>query len=163
MKPRFILYILNMLVLSSFIHAQEPVKTAQTSLSVQENQQTLVINEALIAEEHALIDEVFLEIVEHSTKASYYHDKFNGKFTANGEIFDNQGYTAAHRSLPFGTKVKVTNLHNDQWVVVRVNDRGPFTKGRGLDISKKAFLDLTDSTKKGVLEVKIEKWTQDEG
>ena len=64
--------------------------------------------------------------------ASYY--KSGGK-TANGEIFNPYGLTAAHRTLPFGTRVKVTNLRNGKSVIVRINDRGPFTRGRVIDLS----------------------------
>lgn len=66
---------------------------------------------------------------------SYYGQKFQGKKTANGEIFDMYKLTAAHKSLPFGTLLKVTNLRNSRTVVVRINDRGPFVMGRELDIS----------------------------
>ncbi|MGD1888945.1 MAG: septal ring lytic transglycosylase RlpA family protein [Cohaesibacteraceae bacterium] len=58
--------------------------------------------------------------------------------TANGESFNPDGLTAAHRSLPFGTRVQVTNLANDRTVTVRINDRGPFISGRGLDLSRGA-------------------------
>ena len=71
--------------------------------------------------------------------ASYYHDKFNGRKTASGQIFSNKKMTAAHRTLPFGTKVKVTNLRNGESVVVTINDRGPFHASRALDLSKAAF------------------------
>ena len=71
--------------------------------------------------------------------ASYYHDKFNGKRTASGEVFSNAKFTAAHRTLKFGTKVKVTNPKNGESVVVTVNDRGPFHSSRALDLSKAAF------------------------
>lgn len=64
--------------------------------------------------------------------ASYYK---SGKFTANGEHYNPHGLTAAHRSLPFGTRVKVTNLRNGRSVVVRINDRGPFIRGRVMDLS----------------------------
>ena len=64
--------------------------------------------------------------------ASYYK---SGKITANGEPFNPNGITAAHRNLPFGTKVHVTNLSNGKTVVVRINDRGPFIKGRVIDLS----------------------------
>jgi rare lipoprotein A len=63
-------------------------------------------------------------------KASYYSDKFHGRSTASGEIFDQNKLTAAHRSLPFGTKLKVINLKNSRSVVVIINDRGPFVEGR---------------------------------
>ena len=71
--------------------------------------------------------------------ASYYHDKFNGRRTASGAVFSNSKMTAAHRTLPFGTKVKVTNLRNGESVIVTINDRGPFHSSRALDLSKAAF------------------------
>ena len=77
------------------------------------------------------------EIVEVG-KASYYADKFKGRKTANGETFRQWKKTAAHRTLPFGTVVTVKNLSNGQKVKVRINDRGPFVKGRMIDLSKKA-------------------------
>ena len=64
--------------------------------------------------------------------ASYYK---SGKVTANGEEFNPKGYTAAHRSLPFGTKVRVRNLETGRSVVVRINDRGPFIRGRVIDLA----------------------------
>lgn len=74
--------------------------------------------------------------------ASYYADRFNGQRTASGERFDNHAYTAAHRTLPFGTRVRVTNPANGASVVVRINDRGPFTRGRMIDLSRVAAQDL---------------------
>ncbi|MEG0759911.1 rare lipoprotein A [Chryseobacterium piscicola] len=76
--------------------------------------------------------------------ASFYHDKFNGKKTASGEIFDNDKLTAANRTLPFGTMVKVTNLNNGKEVVVKINDRGPYHSSRALDMSKAAFDEIGD-------------------
>jgi rare lipoprotein A len=70
--------------------------------------------------------------------ASYYADKFNGHRTASGESFSNSALTAAHRSLPFGTRLQVTNPANGHSVIVRVNDRGPFHAGRLIDLSKAA-------------------------
>lgn len=70
--------------------------------------------------------------------ASYYADKFNGRKTASGQIFSNSKLTAAHKTLKFGTKVKVTNLKNSKSVIVTINDRGPFVKGRIIDLSKAA-------------------------
>jgi rare lipoprotein A len=67
--------------------------------------------------------------------ASWYGPKFHGKLTANGEIYDMYKYTAAHKILPIGTKVKVTNLNNNKSVIVRINDRGPFVKERIIDLS----------------------------
>lgn len=87
--------------------------------------------------------------------ASYYADKFHGRTTANGEKYDKNKYTAAHRKLPFGTMVKVTNLVNGKYVIVRVNDRGPFVKNRIIDVSRRAAHEL-DFIRQGVAKVKIE-------
>ncbi|SDX54320.1 rare lipoprotein A [Pseudomonas salomonii] len=70
--------------------------------------------------------------------ASYYGAKHHGNKTASGEPFNQNALTAAHRRLPFGTRVKVTNLDNNRSVVLRVNDRGPHTRGRLIDVSRKA-------------------------
>ena len=70
--------------------------------------------------------------------ASYYGARHHGKRTASGEPFDQHGLTAAHRQLPFGTRVLVTNLSNIKSVVVRINDRGPHTRGRLIDLSRQA-------------------------
>jgi rare lipoprotein A len=67
--------------------------------------------------------------------ASYYADDFHGRKTANGEVFDMYAITAAHKELPFNSRVMVTNLDNGKRVVVRINDRGPFVKGRIIDLS----------------------------
>lgn len=75
--------------------------------------------------------------------ASFYHDKFNGRKTASGEIFDNSKLTAANMKLPFGTKVKITNLRSGKTVVVKVNDRGPFHSSRAFDLSKAAFNEIS--------------------
>ena len=71
----------------------------------------------------------------HEGYASYYADEFHGRKTANGEIYDMNALTAAHRTLPFGTKVKVRNINNGKTVLLRINDRGPFKSGRIIDIS----------------------------
>ena len=73
---------------------------------------------------------VVYKLYKENAHASYYHDKFNGRKTASGEKFDNNLYTAAHKTLKFGTKIRVTNTVNDSSVIVTVNDRGPFVKGR---------------------------------
>ncbi len=86
--------------------------------------------------------------------ASYYSESYNGKKTANGEIYHSSEYTAAHKTLPFGTKVKVTNLNNGKSVKVRVNDRGPFIAGRIIDLTRTAAQKL-DMVSVGVVKVKI--------
>lgn len=70
--------------------------------------------------------------------ATYYGKEFHGKRTASGEIYNMYALTAAHRTLKFGTRVRVTNLQNRKSVVVRINDRGPFVKGRIIDLSYEA-------------------------
>jgi rare lipoprotein A len=67
--------------------------------------------------------------------ASYYAEEFNGRPTANGETFDMNGLTAAHRTLPFNTRLRVLNLENGRSVIVRINDRGPFKDDRMIDLS----------------------------
>ncbi|AZB21754.1 septal ring lytic transglycosylase RlpA family protein [Chryseobacterium manosquense] len=87
--------------------------------------------------------------------ASFYHDKFNGRKTASGEIFNNRKLTAAHRTLPFGTVIEVTNLRTGKSVEVRINDRGPFHSSRALDLSKAAF-DSIGNTAKGTMPIEYE-------
>lgn len=87
--------------------------------------------------------------------ASYYADKYIGRKTSNGEKFRQNKLTAAHKTLPFGTKVKVTNLSNGQSVKVRINDRGPFIQGRIIDLSKKAAKKI-DMVNTGVAKVTIQ-------
>lgn len=88
--------------------------------------------------------------------ASYYSDKLNGRKTASGQIFDNKKLTVAHKTLKFGTKLKVTNITNNKWVIVQVNDRGPFSKTRELDLSKRAFMEITNNKNLGQLLVNVE-------
>lgn len=87
--------------------------------------------------------------------ASYYADKFHGRKTANGELYHKDSLTAAHRTIPFGKKVKVTNLDNKETVIVIINDRGPHIKGRIIDLSRKAMEELS-GIEKGIIQVKIE-------
>ena len=84
-----------------------------------------------------------------TTKASWYSQ---GTRTASGERLNPKALTAAHRTLPFGTRIKVTNLENNRSVIARVNDRGPFIKSRGLDVSKQVAIEL-NFIKKGVTKV----------
>ena len=94
------------------------------------------------------------EVIQYG-KASYYGDEFHGRKTSSGEIYDKWKYTCAHRKLPFGTKVRVTNLANNKTVIVRVNDRGPFVKGRIIDLSFVAAREI-GMLKAGVVKVKVE-------
>ena len=86
---------------------------------------------------------------------SYYSRTHNGHITAGGDKFDSNALTAAHRKYPMGTKLKVTNLANDKSVVVTVNDRGPFVKGRALSVTRRAAEEL-GFIKEGVAKVRME-------
>lgn len=88
-------------------------------------------------------------------EASWYGPDFHGKLTSNKEIYDMYDMTAAHNSLPFGTYVVVTNLNNGKSTIVRINDRGPFVKGRIIDLSYAAALAL-DMVASGTAPVKLE-------
>jgi rare lipoprotein A len=86
--------------------------------------------------------------------ASYYADRLHGRQTASGERYDRNAYTAAHRRLPFGTLVQVTRIDNGETVKVRINDRGPFVKGRVIDLSYAAAKRL-GMLRQGVVRVKV--------
>ena len=88
-------------------------------------------------------------------KASYYAMKYQNRKTASGERLNQWSKTAAHKKLPFGTIVKVTNINNGKSVVVKINDRGPFVKGRIIDLSDSAFSSIANLNA-GVIKVKIE-------
>lgn len=96
------------------------------------------------------------ELYKQNAHASYYHDKFNGRKTASGRRFNNNDYTAAHKKFPFGTMLKVTNEANNKFAIVEITDRGPFIKGREIDLSKRAFMDIATNKKSGLVYVTIE-------
>jgi len=87
--------------------------------------------------------------------ASYYHDRFQGRKTASGVRYNKNVLTAAHKTLPLGSKVKVTDTRSGRSVVVKINDRGPYVKGRVIDLSRAAAKEI-GLTKKGVAKVKVE-------
>ena len=87
--------------------------------------------------------------------SSYYGPQFHGKLTANGEVFDMYGLTAAHKEIPFNTVVRVTNLDNNKSLILRINDRGPYIDGRILDCSYGAAKKL-DFLNQGTANVKIQ-------
>lgn len=101
-----------------------------------------------------------VRILESATAiASFYADKFHGRTTANGETYDMHAMTAAHINYPFNTEVRVTNLSNNKFVVLRINDRKPDTNGRAIDLSYRAA-ELLDMVTSGIAKVNIEvlKW-----
>jgi rare lipoprotein A len=127
------------------------------------NSERVENNEQILTEEfvpetitESTVNTSSIEYVNRGTmKASWYGPKFHGKLTANGEIYDQMALTAAHKSLKFGTLLKVTNPKNGKSVIVRINDRGPYVGDRELDLSKGSAMKL-GLINKGVARVKIE-------
>lgn len=125
----------------------DPIQKSTNSLAI-ENHSESVPNST---------SDVKVEITSlGNMKASWYGPRFHGRLTANGEIYDQNGFTAAHKDLPFGTLLRLTNLVNDKSVVVRINDRGPYIPGRQIDLSKRVALEL-GSFNLGVVKLKVEK------
>ena len=154
MKKSITLFFL--LVISCAVYSQSSVR-----------QKTLVQKDSIKKSKIAIeIEEIKLDSLvtvlgvfkpfKKAVHASYYADKFNGKRTTSGTKFDNNKYTAAHKKLPFGTKVRVTNEKNGKWVIVEITDRGPFVKSREIDLSKRAFMDITSNRGSGGMLVTIE-------
>lgn len=111
--------------------------------------------------EVAIIDTIIeykgkFKLYKKNAHASYYADRFHGRRTASGRRYDKNLLTAAHKSFPFGTKVKVTNEANGKSVIVEVTDRGPFVRGREIDLSRKAFYTIASSSGKGYINVSME-------
>lgn len=102
------------------------------------------------------MDSAWKPIYRDTGMASYYAQKFEGRRTANGERYRKKYFTAAHRNLPFGTLVKVTNPKNGKWVIVRINDRGPYNRARIIDLSLRAAKHLGLVSGRGITKVFIE-------
>ncbi len=96
------------------------------------------------------------ELYRQEGYASYYHKKFHGRKTTSGERFSNKELTAAHRTLPFGTLVKVTNIQTGKWVILKINDRGPRSRKRVIDVSYRAARHLGMLNGKGIVRVSVE-------
>ncbi|MGQ7945744.1 septal ring lytic transglycosylase RlpA family protein [Flavobacterium sp. WC2509] len=115
-----------------------------------------VVEPVAIAPDTVIVETGKFVLFKKNAHASYYHDKFNGKKTSSGKRFDNSKLSAAHRKFPFGTKLRITNEANNKSVIVEVIDRGPFARGREIDLSKKAFMDIASNKSSGAVIVKIE-------
>lgn len=130
--------------------------TVLNSANNEENERILVEEFVPVTVKEGTVNTSSVEYINRGTvKASWYGPKFHGKITANGEIYDQMALTAAHKSLSFGTLLKVTNPKNGRSVIVRINDRGPYIEGRDLDLSKGAAIEL-GILRKGVARLKIE-------
>ena len=145
------------------IQAMEPFEIAQNAAKVAETvRQKAHATEKAEGKQDLVKDKVTVKksttgepVIEQTGEASSYGRGFEGKKTANGEKFDKKDLTAAHPTLPLGTKATVTNLENGKSVDVLINDRGPYVKGRDIDVSQGAAKEL-DMDKNGVAPVKIE-------
>jgi peptidoglycan lytic transglycosylase len=115
--------------------------------------QIVIAKEANLSS-HSQINVKYIDL--GSMNASWYGPRFHGRLTANGEIYDQMGYTAAHKSLPFGTLLRLTNQQNHKSIIVRINDRGPYIPGRKIDLSKKVAIEL-GAYEKGVVKLDVEK------
>ncbi len=115
----------------------------------------------LFDQQEVEIDSLFIgagkfKLFKKAAHASYYADKFHNHKTASGKKYDKNKYSAAHKKLPFGTIVKVTNEANGKSVIVEVTDRGPFVRSREIDLSKRAFMEITGNKSSGKMTVTME-------
>ncbi len=122
---------------------------------------TIKNNKMLLPQQELVIDSLFVvngnfKFYKKGANASYYADKFHGRKTASGKKYNKTQYTAAHKKLPFGTMVKVTNEVNGKSVTVEITDRGPFVRAREIDLSKRAFMDIATNKSSGSMRVTIE-------
>jgi len=130
--------------------------TVLNSANYEENERILVEEFVPVTVTESNVNTSLVEYINRGTmKASWYGPKFHGRMTANGEIYDQMAFTAAHKRLSFGTLLKVTNTKNGRSVIVRINDRGPYIEGRDLDLSKGAAIEL-GMLRKGIARLKIE-------
>jgi rare lipoprotein A len=121
-----------------------------------ENERILIEEFVPVTVKENTVNTSAVKLIDRGTlKASWYGPKFHGKFTANGEVYDQMALTAAHKYLSFGTLLKITNPKNGKSVIVRINDRGPYIEGRELDLSKGAAIEL-GILEKGVARVKVQ-------
>ncbi len=144
---------------------KDSIKKSKTLVEKQDKslllKDTIDKNKPLIIKQEPVSDTLSFEIgklkiFKKNARASYYADKFNGRKTTSGKRFDNNKYTAAHKKLPFGTKVKVTNEANGKSVIVEITDRGPFVRSREIDLSKRAFMQIAGNKSSGSMIVTIE-------
>jgi len=161
--PPGLLFILLALSACARSYGDDAIKVTQPTEKVAETvKQKAQATEKREGSQDLVKDEVSVKksvegtpIIEQTGEASSYGRGFHGKATANGEKFDKNNLTAAHPTLPMGTKATVTNLDNGKSVDVTINDRGPYVKGRDIDVSEGAAKEL-DMTKSGIAPVKIE-------
>jgi rare lipoprotein A len=159
MKKAITIFLL--LILVSFANAQAVTKS-KTKKSVLKDTISFEKTGAAVVQPEIIFNDTVIAVTgkfrlyKKAAHASYYANKFNGRKTASGKRFSNSKYTAAHRKFPFGTILRVTNEVNGECVLVEVTDRGPFARGREIDLSKRAFMEIAHNKNSGALIVKIE-------
>ena len=162
MATRILITLLIFLVFSGPVSSEDKDSTPEAKKIAEKVKRKAELSEKAEGRQDLVKDKVTVKqgdsgqpIVEQVGEASFYGAGFHGKKTATGEKFDQNDKTAAHPTLPLGTKATVTNLENGTSVDVKINDRGPYVKGRDIDLSKGAAKEL-GMTKDGVAPVKIE-------
>jgi rare lipoprotein A len=161
MVIRILIILLIALALSGYVSSEDQ-ETQEAKKVAEKVQRKAELTEKAEGRQNLVKDKVTVKpadngqpIVEQIGEASFYGSGFHGKKTATGEKFDQNDKTAAHPTLPLGTLATVTNLDNGNFVDVKINDRGPYVRGRDIDLSKGAAQEL-GMTKDGVAPVKIE-------
>lgn len=157
MKKKFITFIFSISIVG-FVIGQSLVPSKP---DVAVSKDTISKGKTILVTQEFVPDSLFsangkFKFYKKDAHASYYADKFHGRKTASGKKYNKNQYTAAHKKLPFGTIVKVTNEVNGKSIVVEVNDRGPFVRSREIDLSKRAFMEIANSRASGVVLVTIE-------
>jgi rare lipoprotein A len=154
MRDKFLLAItttIAILLISSFSFK----KFDKQSFSTRPVQDTIKVDSTAI--DSLLIEGNYsFKLYKKKAHASYYAKRFHGKRTASGTRFDNNKLTAAHRKFAFGTLLRITNERNGKQVIVTVTDRGPFVKGREIDLSRRAYMQMTSNKAGGETLVTIE-------
>jgi rare lipoprotein A len=156
MKFKIVLIVTSILLvflLSSFSSINFEKNSLLYYLS--ENQDTLKVDTVALDSLQADRNYTY-KLFKKNAHASYYATKFNGRKTASGAKYYNNKYTAAHKKFPFGTMLRITNERNKKKVIVTVNDRGPFVKGREIDLSRSAYMAITSNKSGGETMVTIE-------
>ena len=153
-----LLALLFLFVVIGIVYSQAPSSMKEKATSSKDTikkEKTNLLPQTLIQD--TIFDpNVKYVLYKKNAHASYYAEKFHGRRTASGQRFDMHKMTAAHKKLPFGSKIRVTNESNGKSVIVEVNDRGPFVKSREIDLSKKAFMAIASSRAAGSMKVTIE-------
>lgn len=139
---------------SSQTFVSDKQKTAVQKDTVKKNK--TIVDEQDVVSDSLLLETGKFKLYKKDAHASYYADRFHGQRTASGKRYDKNLYTAAHKKLPFGTKVKITNEANGKSVIVEVTDRGPFVRSREIDLSRRAYMQIANNKSSGNMLVTME-------